>query len=102
MLTGPFWKIFPCNRVALGFLSRFLPFASKNPDGLEEVAESLAVEVHEPLWRGLMFDYSVEVFANTYVSTPLAGVFGTVLVLVHSLILGYAITRMKRYTQKSC
>jgi hypothetical protein len=79
----------------LVFLAVFIPFASSNPDGLEKVAESLGIEEHAPLWRGLMFDYSIEAIENTYVSTLVAGIFGTLMVLLATLLLGTAIKPKK-------
>ena len=89
--------------VAIGllviFLAVFIPFASSSPDGLEKVAQSLGVNKHEPLWRGFMFDYSVEVFENPYVSTLLAGVFGTLMVLAASFVFGKVIIKGQREIQ---
>ena len=81
------------------FLAVFIPFASSSPDGLEKVAQSLGVKELEPLWKGFMFDYSVEVFENPYVSTLLAGVFGTLMVLAASFIFGKVITKRQRQVQ---
>jgi cobalt/nickel transport protein len=81
------------------FLVVFIPFASSSPDGLEKVAQSLGVQAHEPIWRGFMFDYSVEVFENPYVSTLLAGIFGTLMVLAASFVFGKVITKGQRRVQ---
>ncbi|MEM2439786.1 MAG: PDGLE domain-containing protein [Candidatus Bathyarchaeia archaeon] len=70
-----------------------LPFASSYPDGLETVAETLGVGENEPLWEGLMPDYALPAVENLYVSTLLAGLFGTFLVLVLSFALGKAISK---------
>ena len=75
------------------FLAILIPFTSSNPDGLEKVAESLGVEEDEPFWKGLMSDYSVEAFRDPYFSTLVAGVLGTLLVLVASLALGFVIAK---------
>ena len=89
--------------VAIGllvvFLAVFIPFASSSPDGLEKVAHSLGVQEQEPLWRGFMFDYSVEIFENPYVSTLLAGVFGTLMVLAASFVFGKVIIKGHREVQ---
>ena len=89
--------------VAIGllvvFLAVFIPFASSSPDGLEKVAQSLGAQAFDPLWRGFMFDYSVEVFENPYVSTLLAGVFGTLMVLAASFVVGKVITKGQRRVQ---
>ena len=81
------------------FLAVFIPFASSSPDGLEKVAQSLGVKELEPLWKGFMFDYSVEVFENPYVSTLLAGVFGTLMVLAASFVFGKVIIKGQREIQ---
>jgi len=79
----------------LVFLAILLPFASSSPDGLEKVAETLGIEEHEPIWKGVMFDYSVETVKDPYVSTLLAGVSGTLIVLLAAFILGTAIVSKK-------
>jgi len=75
------------------FLAIFIPFASSNPDGLEKVAQSLGIQESEPFWKGLMSGYSLEAFKDPYVSTLLAGVVGTLLVLVATLALGFVIAK---------
>ncbi|PMB75300.1 MAG: hypothetical protein C0193_01060 [Candidatus Bathyarchaeota archaeon] len=77
----------------LVFLAILIPFASENPDGLEKVVETLGVEEREPLWSGLMPDYTLPTISNSYISTFLAGVFGTLLVLGISYSVGMAITK---------
>ncbi|MGB9714106.1 MAG: PDGLE domain-containing protein [Candidatus Bathyarchaeales archaeon] len=77
----------------LVFLAILIPFASENPDGLEKVVETLGVEEREPLWSGLMPDYTLPTISNSYISTFLAGVFGTLLVLGVSYAVGMAITK---------
>jgi cobalt/nickel transport protein len=70
------------------FLIVFLPLASTNPDGLEKVASSFGAQEHESLWGGLMADYTFSLIKNMYASTLIAGIFGIVMVLVATLILG--------------
>jgi cobalt/nickel transport protein len=77
------------------FLAIFIPFASSSPDGLERVVENLGVEEHTPLWNGIMSDYAIAAIKNPYVSTLLAGVFGTLTVLVAGFLLGKSITPKK-------
>jgi len=77
----------------LVFLAILLPFASEAPDGLEKVVETLGVEEHEPFWSGFMPDYTLPVISNSYASTLLAGVFGTLLVLGVSYTVGMTITK---------
>jgi cobalt/nickel transport protein len=77
----------------LVFLALLIPFASEAPDGLERVVETLGIEEHEPLWNGLMTDYTLPEIENSYASTLLAGVFGTLLVLGLSYTLGMTIAK---------
>jgi cobalt/nickel transport protein len=70
-----------------------VPFASNAPDGLEKVAETFGIEEHEPVWNGLMPDYTLPTIDNPYVSTLLAGTFGVFLVLGVALMLGTAMTK---------
>ncbi len=74
------------------FLAVFIPLASRNPDGLERVAETFGVEEHAPFWNGIMSDYAIEAIADPYVSTLLAGVFGTFMVLLAAFLFGKAMT----------
>ena len=82
------------------FLSVLIPFASSSPDGLEKVAASLGVEP-QPVWRGLMSDYSVEAFNNPYASTLVAGIIGTLIVLGVTSILGYTIAKRSTHTSQN-
>ena len=77
------------------FLAVFIPLASSSPDGLEQVVETFGVEEHAPFWNGIMSDYAIAAIADPYVSTLLAGVFGTFLVLLAGFLLGKAITPKK-------
>jgi len=72
------------------FLAVFIPFASSSPDGLERVVETFGVEEHAPFWNGLMSDYAIAAIGDPYVSTLLAGVFGTCMVLLAGFLLGKA------------
>jgi hypothetical protein len=78
------------------FLAVFIPFASSSPDGLERVVETFGVEEHASFWNGLMSDYAIEAIADPYVSTLLAGVFGTFMVLLAAVLLGKAMTPKNR------
>jgi hypothetical protein len=69
-------------------LAVLLPFASSNPDALEKVAETFGVQQQTLVWQGLMPDYTVAVLGNGYVSTLVAGVFGVIMVLAATLLLG--------------
>ena len=82
------------------FLSVLIPFASSNPDGLEKVAASLGVEP-QPIWSGLMPDYSVEALNTPYASTLAAGIIGTLIVLGATTILGCTIRKRSTSTSKT-
>ncbi len=82
-------KIFAIATAALIiFLVVFIPLASSNPDGLEKVAETYGAQEQEPFWKGIMGDYSVSGISNPYVTTVIAGIAGTGIVLVAGLLLG--------------
>jgi cobalt/nickel transport protein len=74
------------------FLAVFIPFASSSPDGLERVVENFDVAENVPFWNGIMSDYAIAAIADPYVSTLLAGVFGTLVVLLAGFLLGKAMT----------
>ena len=69
-------------------LAVLLPFASSSPDGLEKVTAAFGIQQQTPIWQGLMPDYSVAALGNSYVSKLLAGIFGTLMVLLTTLLLG--------------
>ena len=78
-----------------------LPFASKNPDGLQSMVANSAQQgqQQQPMWNGLMANYSVA-FANPYVSMLVAGLFGVGVVLVASFALGATMTQRKKTETK--
>jgi len=80
----------------LVFLAVFILLASSNPDGLEKVAVTFGAEKHQHLWNGLMTDYSIAAIGNSYLSTLLADVFGTIMVLLATFLLGRAIAPKSR------
>jgi hypothetical protein len=79
------------------FLAIFIPLASSDPDGLEKVAETMGIGENQSVWGGLMSDYSVTIVENPYLSTLLAGVFGTLIVLLSAFILGKAVRQKNSY-----
>ena len=81
-------------------LAILLPFASSNPDGLEKVTESLGIGEQKTVWEGFMADYSIAFISDSYVSTLLAGIFGTIIVLVAGLVMGKAIGSKKSTLKK--
>jgi len=79
----------------LVFLAIFIPFASTNPDGLKTVANTVGLQAREPFWNGLMANYSIATVENPYISTFIAGAFGTVMVLAVAFLLGTAMKPSK-------
>jgi len=70
------------------FLAVFIPFASSSPDGLGRVVKTFGDAELAPFWNGLMSDYAIAAIGDPYVSTLLAGVFGTFMVLLATFLLG--------------
>ena len=94
-------KLFIATSILVASLAVFIPFASSSPDGLEKALSSVGIEEAEPFWKGLMNDYSVAVLGDSYISTLMAGVVGTISVLAAGLLLGRAISkRNSRSVQK--
>jgi len=77
------------------------PLASTYPDGLEKVAESLEIVEPEPLWRGLMPDYTLTIIKNSYFATLISGFVGSLIVCSITWILGIIATRKTRKTENS-
>lgn len=70
-----------------------LPFASTTPDGLETLTKN--VEQQEPVWSGFVANYSVAL-SNQFVSTLVAGLFGTGMVLVAGFAFGAVASHRKK------
>ncbi len=81
--------------IAVG-LAILIPFASSYPDGLETVAETLNVEEAEPIWKGLMPDYTLPAIENPYLSTLAAGFCGLIIVSAAAYALGELISKQDR------
>ena len=77
------------------FLAIFIPLASNNPDGLEKIVQTSGVNEQKPLWTGLFTDYSILFIGNSYLSTLIAGIVGTMLVLIVSLFVAKVIVPKK-------
>jgi hypothetical protein len=78
------------------FLAVFIPLASSSPDGLERVVENFGIQEATPIWNGIMSDYTIAAIANPYISTLLAGILGTLIVLVSTYLLGIVIETKKK------
>ncbi len=74
--------------VVLVGLAVLLPFASSSPDALEKVTATFGAQSQTLVWQGLMPNYTVALLGNGYVSTLLAAVFGIMVVLGATLLLG--------------
>jgi hypothetical protein len=72
-----------------------LPFASKNPDGLQKLVADSGTKIEQE-WNGLMSGYSIASVGNGYVSAFLAGLFGIVAVLLATFLLGKAVAPKKK------
>ena len=70
-----------------------LPFASKAPDGLQALTAN-SENHQEGAWNGLMAEYSIA-FADPYISTLIAGLFGVGIVLLGSFAVGATVTQKK-------
>jgi hypothetical protein len=81
--------------ISLG-LAVFLPFASTYPDGLEKVAESLGIQEPEPVWSGLMPDYTIHAMENPYMAKLISGLIGLFLVFSVAWGIGWATARKNR------
>jgi ABC-type Fe3+ transport system permease subunit len=86
-------KIFIILTLILVSLAVLLPFASSNPDALEKVTSNYNVQEQTPVWQGIMPDYSVAIFGDSYVSTLIAGSVGTLIVLAAALLIGKSMTK---------
>lgn len=75
-------------------LAVLLPFASRTPDGLQTLANNNAKQ-EQPIWNGLMAEYTIAM-GNPYLSTLVAGLLGTGIVLAAGFALGSATTDKKR------
>jgi cobalt/nickel transport protein len=72
------------------------PFASSWPDGLEKVAETLGFAhraAQRPVLQAPLSDYSMPQMEGSFLSTPLAGVLGTLLCFL--LPFGFYLLRKK-------
>ncbi len=76
----------------LGGLAVLLPFASSNPDALEVVTSTFGVQEEHGPWQGLMPDYAVAAIENSYLSTLIAGITGTILVLSATYLIAKTMT----------
>jgi hypothetical protein len=74
-------------------LAVLLPLASTFPDGLEKVAETLGIAEPEPIWKGLMPDYTLPLLGDAYASRLISGLLGLFLAICAAWAIGRAITR---------
>ena len=96
------WKYLLIVGTLLSLVLAFMlsPYASESPDGLEKVAEDKEfIEQAEgtEVWEGApMPDYSVPALGeDNPMGTRLAGLIGTIVVLLVGLGIGYALKRRR-------
>jgi hypothetical protein len=75
-----------------------IPFASKNPDGLQKLTATQGTQGNQPYWKGLMNNYSIGTIENSYVSTVVAGIIGILAVLSGTFLLGKLMAPKKTFT----
>ncbi len=91
-------RVLPLVAAIMIILALCLPFISKTPDGVEELTDASGKQ--QPVWNGMMADYSVGV-SDPYMSTLIAGLIGTAIVLIAGSIMGKALSPKKTQTSKS-
>jgi cobalt/nickel transport protein len=79
--------------IIIAGLAVLIPFASTYPDGLEKVAESLGVKESQPLWEGLMPDYTLHTVDNPYLTKLISGLTGIIIVFLTAYGIGAVISR---------
>jgi hypothetical protein len=67
-------------------LAALIPFISTNPDGLQTLVSRS--DATESTWSGLIGDYAIAAISNPYLSTLVAGSFGTIMVFFATFVLG--------------
>jgi hypothetical protein len=83
--------------IIIGFI--FSSFASSSPDGLEKVAESqgfIGAAINH--WDGIMPDYEIAGFGNSFLSVGLAGLTGTFITFL--ILLGFTSALAKAKIKK--
>jgi cobalt/nickel transport protein len=83
---------------AVGVAVLLSPFASQSPDGLERVAEDkgfLDLGQKSPLGQAPLPDYSVPGITSGFLSTPIAGIAGTLLTFGLAYGLGHLLSKRK-------
>ena len=81
-------------------LAVLIPFASTFPDGLEKVVEALGLTEPEPIWPGLMPDYTFPFTENPYLTKLFSGFIGLFLVFSIAWGVGWAIAHKKHVYKK--
>jgi len=70
-----------------------LPFVSRTPDGVQKLTADSGSQ-QQPVWHGLMKDYSIGL-GDPYVSTLVAGLVGTGIVLAGAFVLASVASKKK-------
>ncbi len=78
-------------------LAALLPFISTTPDGVQQLtADAGAEQSEQSSWNGIMSNYTVAAVEDPYVSTLMAGAFGTIIVLAATFVLGSVVSSKKK------
>jgi hypothetical protein len=73
-----------------------VPFASRDPDGLERIAEDQGfIGQAQNLFSGLLGDYAIPGVDSAALSTVLSGLLGIVIVLGVVFVLGRLVARRR-------
>jgi len=75
-------------------LALLLPFISRTPDGVQSLTKTSGKQ-QQPVWNGLMANYSVGA-TDPYISTLIAGLIGTAIVLIAGSAMGTALAPKKK------
>ncbi|NMC06122.1 MAG: hypothetical protein GYA24_12980 [Candidatus Lokiarchaeota archaeon] len=54
----------------------FVPTYLAGPDGLERVMEDQGIQAPEPIWNGLLTDYTIPGISDPFISSLVAGFIG--------------------------
>jgi hypothetical protein len=78
-------------------LAVLLPLISRTPDGVQKLtADSGAEQSQQSSWNGIMSNYMVSAVGDPYASTLIAGIFGTIIVLAATFVLGSVVAPKRK------
>jgi hypothetical protein len=74
----------------------FVPTYLAGPDGLERVMEDQGVQAPEPIWNGLLTDYTIPGIADPFISGLAAGLIGIGITLALMSIILISYNKVKK------